>query len=75
MTKQYYAGYNPRGFQNEIEVHSFATQEARDMWVEENDLDDAHRGAWKMSAESARKTLAENGDDATEMFHSLVEHP
>lgn len=69
----YYAAQSPRGFANEIAVHSFATRRARDAWVAEHeddgDVNSAACGAYAITAKQARKTLSYRGDAATQSYN------
>lgn len=65
MTR-FYAAQSPRGFSNEIIVHSFGSREARDTWVTEHkddgDVNSATRGAYAITAKHAKKILGCWGD-------------
>jgi hypothetical protein len=77
-TRRFYAAQAPRGFVNEIIVHSFPSSSLRDAWVElhedDGDVNSAAQGARTISATRARKILGYRGDAATESFNSSTRH-
>ena len=77
MTR-FYAAQSPRGFANEINIHSFSSRKARDMWVAEHaddgDVNSASRGAYSVSAKRAKQILGYRGDAITENYNAAIEH-
>lgn len=77
-TRRYYAAQSPRGFVNEIMVHSFATRPARDAWVaqheDDGDCNSARCGARKITARRARAILGYRGDAATQSYNDCITH-
>jgi hypothetical protein len=76
--RRYFAAQSPRGFANEIDVHSFPSRQARDQWVEahedDGDVNSASQGARAITSKRARSIVGYGGDAATESFNSVVEH-
>ena len=75
---KFYAAQSPRGFANEITVHSFASRLARDLWVtdhaDDGGVNAASQGAYAIRASRARAILGYRGDAATESFNSAICH-
>lgn len=75
---RFYAAQSPRGFANEINVHSFSSRKERDTWVAEHDNDgdvnSASRGAYAVSAKRAKQILGYRGDAITTSYNATVEH-
>lgn len=75
---KFYAAQSPRGFANEINVHSFSSHQARDAWVsaheDDGDVNSASQGAYKITSKRARQILGYRGDAATESYNGSVEH-
>jgi hypothetical protein len=73
MTR-FYAAQAPRGFVNEINVHSFPTRAARDAWVAEHendgDVNSAACGARTITSKEARVILGYRGDAATASYNA-----
>ena len=76
--RKFYAAQSPRGFANEINIHSFSSRKERDAWVAEHandgDVNSASCGAYTITAEKAVKIAGYRGDVITESYNSLVEH-
>lgn len=76
--RRYYAAQSPRGFANEIVIHTFATRQARDAWVAEHgddgDVNSATQGAYTITSKRAREILGYRGDAATQSYNNVVEH-
>ncbi len=76
--RTFYAAQSPRGFANEINVHTFASREERDTWVtvheDDGDVNSAACGARTITSEQARKILAYRGDAATQSYNSAICH-
>jgi hypothetical protein len=74
----YYAAQSPRGFANEVNVHTFATKAARDAWVDrhadDGDVNSASQGAYAITSKRARAILGYRGDSATQSYNSAVQH-
>jgi len=74
----FYAAQSPRGFANEVNVHTFATKAARDAWVAKHEDDGgvnaASQGAYPITSKRARVILGYRGDAATESYNSAVQH-
>jgi hypothetical protein len=74
----FYAAQSPRGFRNEINVHSFETKAARDQWVakhsDDGDVNSASCGAYKVTSRRAREILGFRGDAEIENFNGYVCH-
>ena len=78
MTGKYYAAQSPRGFANEIAIHSFPSRASRDAWVtahaDDGDVNSAARGAYAVTAKQARQLLRYSGDAITPSFMSERVH-
>lgn len=76
--RHYYAAQSPRGFANEIIVHSFPSRRARDEWVaaheDDGDVNSASQGAYAITSERARSITDYKGDAATESHNSVIDH-
>ena len=74
--RKFYAAQSPRGFANEVEVHSFASRQARDEWVaahaDDGDVNSASCGAYTITSKRAREITGYRGDAATESYNSAV---
>ena len=70
----YYAEQSPRGFANEVNVHSFASRAERDAWVEEHrsdgDVNSAARGARRCTAREAREITRARGNAVTQNYNT-----
>ncbi len=77
-TRHFFARQAPRGFANEIAIHSFTTHADRDAWVEEHrndgDVNAAYCGAKTCTAGEATEILHRRGNDATRQYIVLVDH-
>lgn len=70
----YYASQSPRGFANEVGVHSFPSRLARDEWVAEHeddgDVNSAACGARAITARQAKAIIGSyRGDAATDNYN------
>lgn len=76
--RKYYAAQSPRGFANEIEVHSFKSRQARDVWVskhaDDGDVNSATRGAYQITAAEAYKIIGDPGDAITQSYNCEIAH-
>ncbi len=75
---QFYAAQSPRGFANEIEVHTFPSRKDRNAWVaaheDDGDVNAASQGAYAITSKRARTILSYRGDAATRSYNATVEH-
>ena len=78
IDRKFYAAQSPRGFANEIEVHSFGSRAERDAWVSshenDGDVNNASCGAYVVTARRAREIAGYRGDAATQSFNSIISH-
>jgi hypothetical protein len=74
----FYAAQAPRGFANEVEVHSFKARADRDSWVaahaDDGDVNSASQGAYAITSKRARAILGYRGDAATQSYNSAIAH-
>ena len=76
--RKYYASQSPRGFANEINVHTFPTPEARDAWVAAHEDDggsnSAACGARSITWTQAQQIRRDRGDAATRVYNRVIGH-
>jgi hypothetical protein len=77
-SRRHYAAQSPRGFANEVDVHTFPSQKARDAWVSEHetdgDVNSASRGAYAITSRRAYQILGYRGDAVTRNHNRAVAH-
>ncbi len=79
MTKRhFFARQAPRGFANEIDIHSFSLRADRDAWVADHasdgDVNAAYCGAKPCTAREATEILRRRKDDLTMQYNNLIDH-